>query len=343
MKKHSNEILIDFDSTKFLYQEFGEIVTALVKSLIGQTISIHQISFRIKDRDSLSTKLIRKNNKYTSIKDITDIVGLRIVLYFEDDIDRIAEVFKKEFDIDIPNSIDKRDVEADKFGYRSLHYVASLNKTRLALTEYKKFKGIKFEVQIRSILQHSWAEIEHDLGYKGESEIPQTAKRTFYRVAALLEQADIEFVKLRKEISEHETLIKQQIVIDTSSVKIDKSALIAFIKESTALNEIERSIENVACRRGSISDSSYIPEVVIKRLKEHNITTLNEIENLLVENRDSIIEFVRKEYSAILEPRPETFVAGGSIIWLLSVIDEKANTNKVIRKSERMSTKKTEV
>jgi len=334
MKKHSTEILKEYDSGKFLYQEFGEIVTALIKSLIGQVVSTHQISFRIKDRDSLSTKLIRKNHKYISIKDITDIVGLRIVLYFEDDIDRIAEIFKKEFDIDIPNSIDKRQVEADKFGYRSLHYVASLNKTRLSLTEYKKFKGLKFEVQIRSILQHSWAEIEHDLGYKGESEIPQTAKRTFYRVAALLEQADIEFVKLRQEISEYEQIIKEQIVTDSASVTIDKSALIAFIKESSTLFEIENLIENVACKRGRVAES-FITDVVLKRLKEEKIGTLKQLEDLLIQNKDLIIEFVRNEYQSLPEPRPESFVAGASINWLLNVLEEKTAANKVLPKAGR--------
>ncbi len=338
MKKHSTEILQEFDSNKFLYQEFGEIVTALIKSLIGQVVSTHQISFRVKDRESLSTKLIRKNHKYVSIKDITDIVGLRIVLYFEDDIDRIAEIFKNEFDIDIPNSIDKRQVEADKFGYRSLHYVASLNKTRLLLTEYKKFKGLKFEIQIRSILQHSWAEIEHDLGYKGESEIPQTAKRTFYRVAALLEQADIEFVKLRKEISEYEQIIKEQIVTDSASVTIDKSALIAFIKESSTLIEIENLIESVACKRGRVAET-FITDVVLKKLQEEKIGTLKQLEDLLIENRDAIIEYVRNEYQSLSEPRPESFIAGASITWLLNVLEEKTAANKVLPKAGRKKTK----
>lgn len=327
MKKHSAEILKEYDSGKFLYQEFGDIVNALIKSLIGKTISTSQINFRLKDRDSLSTKLIRKNHKYISIREITDIIGLRIVLYFEDDIDIIADVFKREFEIDFPNSIDKREVEADKFGYRSLHYVASLNKARLSLTEYKRFKGLKFEVQIRSILQHSWAEIEHDLGYKGESEIPQTAKRTFYRVAALLEQADIEFVKLKKEINEFEQIIKEQIVTDSSSITVNKSALIAFIKESSTLVEIENLIETIACKRGRVAES-FITDVVLKRLQKENIKTLKELEDLLSINKDAIIDYVKKDYLSLPEPRPESFVAGASINWLLVLIEERADAKE---------------
>ena len=269
----------------------------MVKSLINDVVIPHQITYRVKDKDSLSNKLLRKNNKYSSIREITDLVGIRIVVYFEDDIDKIADIFKKEFEIDFPNSVDKRQVDADKFGYRSLHYVASLNKARLSLTEYKKFRNIKFEVQIRSILQHSWAEIEHDLGYKGESEIPETAKRTFYRVAALLEQADIEFVKLRKEISEHEIHIKEQIKTNNENVKLDKSAIIAFVKESSTLNEIEQALEGVACKRSNISDASLIADIVVKRLKEHKIETVKQLDNLLLDNRNAIIEHCRQDYS----------------------------------------------
>jgi putative GTP pyrophosphokinase len=336
MKKDTAIILKEYDNDRFLYQEYGEVVLTLSKSLINDLIHPHQITFRVKDRDSLSNKLLRKNNKYSSIKEITDIVGLRIVTYFENDIDRIAEIFKKEFEIDYPNSIDKREVEADKFGYRSLHYVASLSKTRLGLTEYKKFKGLKFEVQIRSILQHSWAEIEHDLGYKGESEIPETAKRTFYRVAALLEQADIEFVKLRTEISVHELKIKEQIVTNISTVKINKSSLIAFIKESTALNNLEQSIESIACKRGQHSESSYIADIALKRLEENKITSFKTLDDLISDNANAIIEYVRKDYHSLPEPKPETFIAGASILWLFNMLDEKRiPAKKVLPKPKR--------
>lgn len=328
MKKNSAAILSEYDETKFLLLDYGLVVNTLIKSLI--TLNSHQINYRIKDRDSLANKLLRKNNKYSSLKDITDIVGLRIVTYFEDDIDKIAEIFKTEFEIDSTNSIDKRELEADRFGYRSLHYVASLNKTRLQLTEYKKFKGLKFEVQIRSILQHSWAEIEHDLGYKGEHEIPLSAKRTFYRVAALLEQADIEFVKLKTQIVAYEAVIKEQIGSSSSITKIDNSTIIAFIKESNALNTIENEVQKITCERSSSSDSSYIAENVVERLKSQNIETVNQLEDVLIVNKDKIMDWAKENYFSFPEPRPQSFIPGASLLWFLNSsegkIDAKGNT-----------------
>jgi ppGpp synthetase/RelA/SpoT-type nucleotidyltranferase len=333
MEKNSTTILKEYDDNRFLFQEFGQVIENLIVSLT-KNLSPHQICFRIKDRGSLANKLLRKNNKYNSLNEITDIVGLRIVTYFEDDIDKISEIFKSEFDIDFPNSIDKRNLDADKFGYRSLHYVASFNKTRLSLTEYKKFKGLKFEVQIRSILQHSWAEIEHDLGYKGANEIPITAKRTFYRVAALLEQADIEFVKLRKEISEHELIIKEQISSASSMVKIDKSAIIAFIKESSALNNIETTIQNLTnAVRSKASDSSYIASTVMERLKAQNIETVKQLEDLILINSSKTIEWSKENYFSMPEPRPESFIPGAGLLWFLNVLEGKDAKEMFIKKT----------
>lgn len=72
-----------------------------------------------------------------------------------------------EFSIDEGNSGNKADMlETDKVGYLSVHYFLKLNNKRLALSEYKGYKGLKCEVQVRTLLQHAWAEIEHDRNYK---------------------------------------------------------------------------------------------------------------------------------------------------------------------------------
>ena len=70
-----------------------------------------------------------------------------------------------QFYIDEKNSVDKRKALGDReFGYLSLHRIAMVSPQRGKLIEYLRFKDEPFEIQIRSILQHAWAEIEHDLG-----------------------------------------------------------------------------------------------------------------------------------------------------------------------------------
>jgi putative GTP pyrophosphokinase len=98
-----------------------------------------------------------------------------------------------EFVIDWENSVDKGELlSPDRFGYLSVHYVASLSPSRLALPEYKQYGSIKAEIQVRSILQHAWAEIERGLGYRNQT-MPGRVRRRFSMVAGLLEMADKEF------------------------------------------------------------------------------------------------------------------------------------------------------
>jgi hypothetical protein len=136
--------------------------------------------------------------------------------------------------------VDKRTtLDPDRFGYLSLHYVVSLNEGRLALPEYRNFDNVKFEIQIRSILQHAWAEIEHDLGYRTENAIPAQLRRRFSRLAGLLELADEEFTQIRRTLAEYETEVKVAVRDNVLNVAIDRDSTAAYIRESTRLAELE--------------------------------------------------------------------------------------------------------
>jgi len=330
MEDSSEKLIKDFDNKIHLYKGLAERTNVLLNSLVENSIKPHQLEFRLKDKDSFTKKLVRKNFKYKSLEQVTDILGFRIVTYFEDDIDIIENIIKTEFEIDNENSIDKRKMEVDKFGYRSVHYVVSLNKERLKLTEYKDYKRIKFEIQIRSILQHSWAEIEHDIGYKGASEIPSSAKRTFYRVAALLEQADIEFTKLRLEIKEYEKNIEKELTNENLSIPLSKSSIIAFIKGSKVLAEIEKiTADRINSNIDEEIDASLIGnKELIQDFFDLNIKTINKLEKSLIQNKEEIItsqdKFLKVYRENVLKPKSTmTFVKGASILWLRTLLMRK--------------------
>lgn len=232
------EILKDFVSKKDTLDAFRDRIINLLSDLIRQEkITIHHISGRTKEYESLSKKIDRKLGKYSSLEEITDLVGLRIITHLESDVDLISNLIKKEFIIDDKNSIDKRELNIDQFGYKSLHLVISFNKIRAKLTEYKVYETLKCEVQIRSILQHAWAEIEHDLGYKGKSSIPNQYKRNFNRLAALLETADIEFDRLKRELTTYEAEVGDLIRKAPEAVQINQASLTQFNLENTVLRE----------------------------------------------------------------------------------------------------------
>lgn len=139
-------ILSNFLTKKSGLDSYRQKMVNLLSDLLDQEkIIIHHISSRTKDSESLSKKIDRKLGKYNSLNDITDLVGIRIISYLESDVDIIAEKVSKEFLIDSENSIDKRELNADQFGYKSLHLVVNLNDSRTSLPEYRDYRDLKCE------------------------------------------------------------------------------------------------------------------------------------------------------------------------------------------------------
>lgn len=87
---------------------------------------------------------------------------------------------------------------------------------------------------MRSILQHAWAEIEHDIGYKSELVIPGPIRRKFSRLAGLLELADLEFSSVRKDIKRYSEKVGREINLGQLDIKLDAVSYAAFISTNKA-------------------------------------------------------------------------------------------------------------
>lgn len=322
-----NDITRKFKEEFAKYEDFKEKLEVLIKELLIQNeINFHKLEARVKTPSKLEEKIIRKNDKYNSIDDITDLIGIRIITYFENEVDKVSQIILTEFEQDKENSIDKRQLENDKFGYKSLHNVVSLKKERKALTEYKRFKNIKFEVQIRSILQHAWAEIEHDIGYKGERAIPDIVKRNFYRVAALLETADIEFVNITNSLALYELTLSESIKNNPEEVELNSASLNSYLATSSIVNEIDKIIakENNLKLNTFYHDSFNL----LDKLYFLQIKTVKELDNSLILNRNVIPRFAKKWMSNLGE-----FVDSGiSVFYLCYVlVGQKSNVEFAIK------------
>jgi ppGpp synthetase/RelA/SpoT-type nucleotidyltranferase len=185
-----------------IYEDFNERIKDLLKSLIEENkIKYHLIETRTKSLESFKEKIERKSNKYSNpIEEITDLAGIRIIVYYQDDVARIEEIIKNEFIVDDQNSFDKgKLLKTNEFGYQSVHYVVSLSFDRAKLSEWKKYSKFKIEIQIRTVLQHSWASISHELEYKKSYEIPTILQRRLFRLASLIELDDEEFKKSKDQ------------------------------------------------------------------------------------------------------------------------------------------------
>ena len=200
MDLHCEMILEEYREAKpILERMLVEIPALLREALAKNGILVTAVDARIKTEESLRGKLELKGNKYATLSDITDIFGGRIITFYTDDVDRIAAIVEQLFEIDWDNSVDKRMLhQLDSFGYNSLHYICRM-------PEFP----FRFELQLRTTLQHAWASINHDIGYKTGVEIPREYLRRINRLAGILEMADDEFSRIRSEITDYRRRVQQ--------------------------------------------------------------------------------------------------------------------------------------
>ncbi|PUU95383.1 GTP pyrophosphokinase family protein [Halanaerobium sp.] len=199
-----NQAILWYESQRNKYRDLrAEVEVILREALNENEIIFHSIESRVKSVESFREKASRE--KYSKpVEEITDLCGVRVITLFEKEIHQISDIIKELFEIDYKRSEDKSDLlEADKMGYKSIHYIAELSADKIARTELESFAGLKFEIQIRSILQHAWAEIEHDRNYKFKGELPKHLQRRFYALAGMLEIADREFNTLSEEVEKY--------------------------------------------------------------------------------------------------------------------------------------------
>jgi len=293
MKSIEDEIILDFETKSAQFNNFSEKMHILLKELLDQNkITYHSIAKRVKDKESLIKK-IRNKKKYQNLDEITDIVGCRIITYFEDDVEKIVKIIGNAFKIDEQNSTDKKKIlDPEKFGYLSYHIVCSINSDRAELVEYKKYKNIKFEIQIRTILQHAWAEIEHDIGYKSNIEVPRDFRRKFSRIAGMLEIADDEFSRLKNDINAYVKEIEEKGIEDTD---INAESLRIFMEKSDVLKGIETFIKkNINSRELKLGNHLKMDAIhfILKLLyKFTNLKKINELENEILKDKTAIENF----------------------------------------------------
>jgi len=211
MDPHTEMILAEYDQQLPLFRRLERIVQITLQDILDNNgLMVTAVSTRVKTRESLAGKLELKGDKYRSIRDITDILGARVVTLYTDDVDRIAAIAEKVFDIDWENSVDKRRLHnTDSFGYNSLHYICRLPKKLVNEPEWPQLNEIRFELQLRTTLQHAWASLNHDIGYKTGVEIPHIYIRQINRLAGMLEMADDEFSRIRTEITDYRRRVHQ--------------------------------------------------------------------------------------------------------------------------------------
>jgi len=213
-----------------LNRSLENIMEALEYFLKEQNVFSLGVTGRIKSFDSFREKVERKN--YTKpFEENEDFCGIRIVVYYLKDIQTVQEIIDTEFDLQ--ESFDKADeLEINEFGYRSKHSIVKIKKEWLAAPNYRGLENIKVEIQVRTILMHAWAEIEHQLAYKNKTQIPKEYQRELSGLSAKFEESDRQFQKLKDEIESYKDDIKLSVEshgMISKKIELNYDSLIALL------------------------------------------------------------------------------------------------------------------
>ena len=151
---------------------------------------------------------------------MTDLCGGRVIGETSDQVRAMCRFVEQAFDVDQSNSEDTSNrLRATEFGYRSVHYIVSVNPQKLN-DEFRRSNvqwpssssfdirpssfspvdvlGLTAEIQVRTLLEHAWADIGHELTYKTELKVPDRIRRQFAALAAVLENTDGHFAAWSK-------------------------------------------------------------------------------------------------------------------------------------------------
>ncbi len=182
------------------HPDAAEDFAAGVEDLLADAgVTYDRVVARVKDWPSFKAKAYKKRDNGEWMypdpwEDIHDLIGVRVTTFHSTEIPVAIGVLKQSFTVE--RSVDKTAETriAGGFGYGSHHLILTVDENSSDIAELAEYKGVSFEVQIRTVLQHAWAEFEHDIRYKrGNEELDPRVDRAFALAAGLIELADQQF------------------------------------------------------------------------------------------------------------------------------------------------------
>ena len=274
LSPHAEALLSEYRQRHAELEQLSQqVFDRLRAALCEQGVELNALECRVKTEQSLAGKLERKGDKYRELTDITDLVGLRVVTFYTDDVDKVAAIVKRLFNVDWQNSVDKRKAhELTSFGYLSLHYICRLHTG-----------SIPFEIQMRTALQHVWSAIEHDIGYKGGAvKLPPEYRRQFSRLAGMLELADNEFSRLRITMTEY----RRQVQALVSSGRLDEVPLSTdSFRSFLDLHPFDRLNQRIAAvNQAELYPASHMSFLPL--LESYGLETLGDVQTFITEHTE---------------------------------------------------------
>jgi len=239
------------------------------------------IQLRVKSWQSISEKLQRKSFSINKINELNDLVGLRLILQFKRDIDKVCSLINTNFEVIEQYDTSER-LRADQFGYSSIHFIIELPEKWLSVPTLAKMKGLRAEIQVRTTAQHIWAAASHTLQYKHEESVPPPIRRAIHRVSALLETVDLEFERV---LEERETYREEPINVQSDEI--------------LNVDLLEKTIDSILPLKNKVDDEMYAD--LLEDLINFKINTPKMLLEILNKHKDKVLledaEMVQEQLS----------------------------------------------
>lgn len=160
-------------------------------------IVTQKIEHRIKSPDSIARKLIKKGYEVSfenAIQKLNDIVGIRVVCLYSDDVYKIAELLKQQKDFIL---IKEKDYikNPKKSGYQSLHLILDIPLIYKDTTQLQRV-----EIQIRTVAMDFWAAVDNQICYKKDPEDMKKAEDELKNYSTVISTMDKQMLELRKKV-----------------------------------------------------------------------------------------------------------------------------------------------
>ena len=216
-----------------------DVVLALVKSLLREhQDKILEMVGRTKSKSTTIEKVSRKGYQSPNSQ-LTDLTGIRVIVFFESQIELICSLLRQVFEVVEDGVSDHtRALAPDRFGYRSMHLTCKLGERRDRLLEYKDITDLQFEIQVRTVLQHAWAELAHDRAYKFGGSLPENIQRRINLCSAILEMMDREFVSIVDQIQDYNDTIASQSEEEFRRLGIDSLSLGKYLTDVMRVHKL---------------------------------------------------------------------------------------------------------
>lgn len=242
----------------------ADLEAHIIDVLDDAGLTFDRVSVRIKDRMSFARKLANEAYPdYDSFTDAHDVIGVRVITFHSSEIPQLKDALSGLFTV--VRVIDKAAETAreGRFGYASQHLIVSAKDEPWAAEDGASPKYI--EIQLRTVLQHAWAEFEHDVRYKNQQH-PETSspevQRAFTLAAGLIELADEQFDKIAG-------------IIGTSGEEVEGT-----LDEES----LPRVLSRIVGSQYPTSRVDYY-HYAIEMLAAHEITTVAQLRELLAPKR----------------------------------------------------------